>query len=338
MGSMGFAGDFYIAGQNGAGAGAGRAKQVGVEQISDTDTRGFINERVIHNGYPVTRHIYTWEQFLSRVDWRGDDSMRRSQYHESDLFFAPTGTLTFQDAMRLARYGWTEILPYIHRIKNNFSVPPNLHPRQTVRLQHNVAGGGVNIGKYLMGAPDCMNRTYLENQFSVPVRFKKIFVSLGYSFDTDEATTIRRGSEIFKSVEALELSNIRTEIIICGHNISKDNDIEFYETYVKLKAFDETFYPEKILFALAHPSSLRRLMFSEYERNPWEIRKKFHFYIEPWHGGDHNKFGYGRTPNSESCVPSLVEGQDCLYFYMCEDNPNLKDTIATMISNRQKQY
>ena len=56
------------------------------------------------------------------------------------------------------------------------------------------------------------------------------------------------------------------------------NDYNFFETYIKLKNTEDVIYPEKIIFALAHPSMFRRLVLSCWEREPFLTRMTFGFY------------------------------------------------------------
>lgn len=246
--------------------------------------------------YPRLQKFYEWEQFLDWVDWRDHPSRRRSMQPESELYFAPTLTPDFDAAMRLARFGWHDY----DRFSSDITEMPlvQFSPIDHISHRYDIAGGAVNIGRYLAGAPDHMRRMEITNQFSLPARSIKIMVHGSFTWATDIRHTIQCGYNIYKLINTLEMANIRTEVIyttvsdcVFGNNRKKYGT---YETYVTIKRPQAPLYPEKLLFALAHPSFLRRLVFSEHERNPSDIRKKFHFYYTKYHGGDSELFNCGR--------------------------------------------
>lgn len=321
FGSLGYAGDFYVP-QSGSGSSSnnkgnrksddkGNSKggkqpdqsdsaedeqkkdSVGVEQIKakKIDCAPQVAECVM-DGYPRIQKFFEWEQFLDYVDWQNPYekilknlsplNIRRSQKQTREGYVV-TKTWSFQEAMELARYGWHDGLEKVKELKKiDFPIKDSLSQNYEIETRYNVAGGAVNIGRYLSGIPDCMRHMHIQSGHSLPSRIQKIFVIGDYHKGISAQKVIKHGYEVYQIVQALEMVNIQTEIVLvfstCKNKALLKSECEFYETYIKIKDSMDIIYPEKLLFCVAHPSMFRRLVFSEWERNPGSIRRKFHFY------------------------------------------------------------
>lgn len=331
LGTFGFFGDYYIPGGGGIGVGAVGAG-AGYEQINTKQTN--CAPRVIKTDkydYPRLQKFFDWEQFLDYVDWSGKE-LRRSHLVDAknDVW---TMTHSFQDAMNLARYGWTGGLKRLEQLKQT-DLPINETIKQTyeLRTQYGIAGGAVNIGRYLAGMPDCMRRVNISNMHCLPSRIQKIFINCCAARDISADEILKRGYMIYQLIESMEMANIQTEITIAfpvnKRNMYHEKDYDFYETYIKIKDATDVIYPEKLLFCLAHPSMLRRLVFSEFERNSYWVRDKFHFH------GIRNGYGV--------CIPDWRPSQnltrDALVISDLENVntiPQITERVKKMI---QSQY
>ena len=160
-----------------------------------------------------------------------------------------------------------------------------------IKTKYDIAGGAVNIGRYLSGVPDCMRCMHVSNEHSLPARVQKIFIIANTHKDITANQILYHGYKIYQMIEALEMANIQTDITLAFSTnkeiMHSEQDYYFYETYIKIKKPEDVMYPEKMLFCVAHPSMLRRLILSERERNSHYIRSIFKFYYD---GGP----GYGR--------------------------------------------
>ena len=266
----------------------------GAEQVRHhTSTPPRVVE-ITDSEYPRLQKFYEWEQFLDWVDWREHASRRRSMRPERELYFAPTLTPDFDAAMRLARFGWHDYDRFLSDITEMPLV--QFSPVDQISHRYDVAGGAVNIGRYLAGAPDHMRRMEITNQFSLPARCIKIMVWDNIDINEDVKRIIQCGYNVYNLINTLEMANIRTEVIIStvSDYYLEGNRKKYgtYEVYLTVKRPQDALYPEKLLFVLAHPSFYRRLMFSEHERNPSYIRKKFNFNYTKYHGGDAHLYAY----------------------------------------------
>lgn len=295
LGSMGHAGDFYIPNPAGAGSGKSKTKIPGQEQIKIQDNN--LPPRVIETdkyNFPRIQKFFEWEQFLNWVDWNGREHKRASQ--RTDLeFYQRTLTWSFREAMNLARYGWIDGLQQLKSIPDTeFPIKQIFQQNYNLQTRYDIAGGSVNIGRFLSAAPDCMRRISSTQNHALPSRIQKVIILCDSDKDTQPNAILKHGFTAYQIINALERANIQTEITLAYH-ANKDymrnrHDYFVYETYIKIKEPTDIIYPEKLLFCLAHPSMFRRLVLSEHERNPWNIRDIFHFYPSLDHSGSYGKY------------------------------------------------
>ncbi len=286
LGSMGYLGDFYIPQSGSGGNGDGKKVHIaGTEQIQKTDKDWEPEIIRTNQRYQRIQKFYEWEQFLNWVDWPGKED-RRSSHLISDKAYKFTHTWTFQDAVNLARYGWAEGVSKIQQFeKLDLPTHETFMQNYDIQTEYSVAGGSVNIGRYLSGMPDCMRHMHTLNRHALPSRVQKIMIIGGSSSRASADEILKHGYKIYQIIEALEMANIQTDITLAysAKNYDRSDDC-FYETYIKIKKAEDVLYPEKILFCVAHPAMFRRLVFSENERNSYDIRMTYIFYEDGGHG------------------------------------------------------
>jgi len=160
-----------------------------------------------------------------------------------------------------------------------------------------VAGNSVDVGRYLMGVPDCMRQTRrrISEYTDITHKYVKIVVNVAVSWTLGEDDIFNRGKNIATVINALESNNIHTKLILMNQ-VYKDEteeqkkskgqspDAPRYTTFITLKDYKDNFYLEKLMFPLAHRSFLRRLVFASKERESEDIRQKFGFYKDGGYG------------------------------------------------------
>ena len=287
---MKYAGDFWFPTYDSfalsGGGGKGKNKRpIGAEQIrkKDKDWKPEII-RTDEYLYPRIQKFYEWEQFLDWVDWSGKEYRRISQ-RTTRAAYNNTLTWNFQEAMNLARYGWAEGLEKIKELdKLDLSINESFQQNYDIKTKYDIAGGAVNIGRYLSGVPDCMRCMHISNEHSLPARVQKIFIIGNIHMNITANQILHHGYKIYQIIEALEMANVQTDITLAfGVNkniMHSEHDYYFYETYIKIKKTEDVMYPEKMLFCVAHPSMFRRLRPSERERNSYLIRDLYKFYYD----------------------------------------------------------
>lgn len=267
-------------------------------------------QHLIDNPRKIEHH-YEWEQFLDYVDWHGNEKMRGSHSISIEaLEFSATAS--FAEAMHLARHGWDGLADLLTRTP--VTEMPKFNTVADFSVRFNVAGGAINIGRYLAGLPDCMHGIALPRHLARPQKVQKILLSFDMNYTHSATTLATVGLETYKIAESLEMANIRTEIILHVRTTSKtflppkNHYITgIYDVYVTLKRADQPLHFNRHMFAIAHPSFLRRLVLSEMERNAPDIIRQFGFL---------KKYGYG-FPSHLNDV-DLAHIPDTLYIQASE--------------------
>lgn len=235
----------------------------------------------------IYERYFLWNDFLKYVDWQKPHARTSSHCTDDDNWY---GTPNFKAAMHLARYGWTE---YMDQIKpTDTDCWDMLNNLQLWETKHSVVGSGVDIGRYVIGMPDCMSYqdSYLNDRFHAAPKFVNVVVNITYCCARDWDYVLQRGLDIVSVINTLETNNIKTRIILL-ENCENDGG-QLYRIFINIKDYQDIFYMEKLMFPIAHTSFLRRLIFSAEEREPKEIRELFEFENDGGYGHPSNRFRY----------------------------------------------
>jgi hypothetical protein len=196
----------------------------------------------------------------------------------------------FSDMEPLALRGWKEgrekVIPmadYLSNLIGSRVIRPN--------LTWDVAGGCVDVGKYLQGEPDCM----LDFQSKVLEGAGKIVtitVNITASCHVNQQSIINRGAAICAFIDLLnqsgytcELNCVETCRPSTGYTYGEAKDHQC-DNWIPVKQAEDVLDEDAISFVLMHPGILRRFVFSLSEQMPAPVRKIFGF-------GGHG--GYGRV-------------------------------------------
>lgn len=225
-------------------------------------------------------------------------------HRNSGINFRFYGTENFDQAMNMARYGWTEKIDKIRKLETEI---PQIYKTVPIpETKFSVAGNAVDISRYLMGIPDCMRQTRrrISEYADITHKYVKIVVNVVVSWTLGEDDIFNRGKNIATVINALESNNIHTKLILMSQvyekveqKNDKKKDLEDiflpnkstsdtaqpknasrYTMFITLKDYKDDFYLEKLMFPLAHRSFLRRLVLAAKERENTDIRQTFGFF------------------------------------------------------------
>lgn len=236
----------------------------------------------------IIERYFSWDDFLNYANWQEPNSYERSHDTDDTKWF---GTPNFESAMRLARYGWTE---YMDQIKTtNPDCWDMLNNLQLWETKHSVVGSGVDMGRYVIGMPDCMSYqdSYLNDRFHATPKFVNIVVNVSYSWTRDYEYVLQRGLDVISAINTLEINNVKTRVILLTNNRGYYRH-DLYRIFINIKDYQDIFYLEKLMFPIAHTSFLRRIVFSVQEREPAYIREEMGFYTGHGYGKLTNEFEY----------------------------------------------
>lgn len=164
-----------------------------------------------------------------------------------------TGTESFEEAIKLFKYGWPDGSKNLTKKLNDSSI--SIKPTMKNRIQKSVAGYQVLVPNYLSGDP--LN---MINRKMVPVKQKVITISKSISYNAfvEKETIENESVKAMQIVKKLESQGMRVNLnLILG--ASKNNMTILVK--IRLKKSTEKVNVSKLAFPLVHPSMLRRLLF-----------------------------------------------------------------------------
>ena len=261
----------------------------------------------------VFERYFLWDEFLKYVDWQPANSQEKSHGAEFSPHDLPAkifdleykkqgwyGTSSFDEAMLLGRDGWVQKAAQVQNmVVNSWKTFIDVRPWNPI---HSVEGSNIDIGAFIAGNPECM----LRRKNSV-TKSANIVINVGHNYEVRPSEIIKNGKQIVNIVNSFEKNNIHTRLVIMV--ATKDEREDVFRTFVVCKDLYDKFDLKRVMFAVAHPSFLRRLWFSMAERESMEIRNKFGFLFGSGYGSAVYDFEYKNDKN-------------LLYFVVKKNNPS----------------
>ncbi len=162
------------------------------------------------------------------------------------------GTDSMGEALDIARKGWPEGADAAQRIIDRLTLAK---PRIR-RHKPSVAGGIVNVGRLLSGDP----RHMVLRPKQPGKKIVTLFVEAGCSGGINTGTLIRRAAIIGAIADMMENEGYSCTIVTVDTSI--DGRQTMYQLAVTLKESGERMNLGDLMFALGHPSFLRRFSFA----------------------------------------------------------------------------
>lgn len=178
---------------------------------------------------------------------------------------------TFDEAVKLATSGWLEgvqrikelMEPLLKKVDNQLGIVED-------RMTYDIEGCDVDVAEFLDDNPECM---LLYEDGIEKKKWRRILVNISAASFRSSEQLLERGARIASLVWALEKKGVRCEIVIAEYAIA---DRE-YHSLIKVKVKDAGAHLDesRIAYAIAHPTMLRRLVFSVQEHQPYWFFKNF---------------------------------------------------------------
>ena len=238
------------------------------------------------NNMAFVESFASWGEFLDAVDRPTDMNPRERASRENEEDKRWDLNAGFEGAKKLARNGWLEGSKDVIRSAVKFA--EDLIGRiQLERWNYEVeASGNLDVARFLDGEPEAWLRI---TERETETKSATIVLNIGASGDVDAEVMKTRGVMAANIAVALEAAGVKTRIILA--KVTMNHGSRRTEFYITLKEFGELLDIDSLIFALAHPATLRRLFFS-YEET-WEAKLRQEFGIG---GGMFG--GYGHSEES----------------------------------------
>lgn len=176
-----------------------------------------------------------------------------------------TQTSSFDAAMRLAELGWPEATAKATALTSAM-VDKVTSLVEHERITYDVTGRDFDVSMMLTGEPEHWSNTETVITTGTSTRILKLVINTAVSSAVDTDVIIARGSAIAALVAVLELSGFRVEIEMTSPFADQNRKV-LINFVIPVKSADQPLDLDRLIFAAAHPSMERRLMFSALEHN-----------------------------------------------------------------------
>lgn len=199
------------------------------------------------------------------------------------------GTATYEDAIALARTGWSAMRPNVDSILTDIDAKVRTMVLDRPATKFDVTGAYVDVATYLTGDPECMIEI-IEEPTPVHGRVARILIQGTASWSVDAEMIQARGAAVCALADALARSGIYLEVWqeFTVRGKVRGNQKETTDaTAVCLKRASDPLDIDLLMFPLGHPAMFRRLIFDVWERSMTPAQRKRYAV-----GGDTDNF-YG---------------------------------------------
>lgn len=221
------------------------------------------------------REHASFQAFIDQAANGASEASRRTSRESGDRggWFGD-GIDSYDKAVTLAREGWPEGTARA-RVLTEATVDKLATVLRRDEWVYDVEAGrgDVDMARFIIGDPECVLAPVTVEELA-PKRAVHIVVSGSASCGVSTEAIILRGAAVAALAELLTLAGYRVKLSL-SHVCSASGDK--HETRVTVKDFGEHLDLARMVYAVAHPSTLRRHMFSIEEQEPEHIRSRFGF-------------------------------------------------------------
>lgn len=224
---------------------------------------------------------------------------------------------SLDEAMMLAEQGWREGMEHVQKLSLRISeeIVKVLHTSEVV---HDVTGDQLDIGRHVAGEPEEF-MSFVPAEIEQHPKVLHVVSSIGALVGVSASSMIERGAAVVAMIDALE-SHGKRVVLDCVSPIERLPGIRL--TRIRVKEADAPVQLANLVFLLAHPDSLRRLVFAcreqavgahTCERNGYGSSRDLtgdetgDIYIKSLYGGETGVTGYVLAQLSEQGVYATKE-------------------------------
>ena len=207
----------------------------------------------------VTSKFDSLREFIDYAE--GNPLDNRGSSDNDDSHFTG-GTRSLAEALGMARNGWDAVRPEVDKMLATIKESFGERFAKVNRTKVGIAGGAVHMGRFIAGRPDHMVGFH-RMPSTRHGKVVRLLVDYGANANTPASEMRKRGCTLTVLVDALATLGLSVELWT-ETTVKMGN--KSHTTLVKLHDSREPLDINDMMFALAHPSMLRRLTFSVRER------------------------------------------------------------------------
>ncbi len=290
------------------------------------NARNDLTGSAIHAGRRVnvdaTTRVNVWPDMADAIDDvinAGPEYLNATSTREGNAEWS--GSDTFADAVDMLRNGWDE-----HRAAVEFAVStvaddPSIEEMMATRFgwTHDFAGGMVDIGRYVVGEPECMIAPMMV-EARQPDAVVRIMLNGSASAAVKTHVLVQRGIVVAALVDTLQKLGRGVEVWWTCQSSRRGAR---HANAVMVKSIDEPLDLDDLLFVAANPAMLRRFGFALWECESPETRKFHDFH-----------FGYGKpTDLTRDEWSTVVGGTVHVAFGSVHADDDYSDPVAHVLKH-----
>lgn len=219
--------------------------------------------------YAKSLRIERYESLAEVLDYASANPNPKSSDSGDSSFTG--GTRSLVDAVELGHKGYDEIRPEVERMFTELESQLAERLESAFQSRYDYQGVQVDVGRFLSGEPECMI-DFIPEPSQRMGRVVRIIVNGSASASIAASRITKRGVVVCALVDAVHKLGMGVEVYAefptndDGVNSSKG---EVTTTLVKLHDSQQMLDINNLMFALCHPSMLRRIKFSCLEQSHW---------------------------------------------------------------------
>ena len=194
----------------------------------------------------------SWGDYLAHVSQEPTSDRKMS----TDNTHSFTETASYEEAMKMANEGWASAEADARKLSNAIMRRVGSLVERDEEL-FDVEGQGIDIGLYNCGEPEHWVR-YEQHFNEAPGPIVRIVFNGAASGGISTRSLVAKGAAVAGLIECIELSGKSVELWMAIVFSVGSETVEFR---VKVKEAGQPLDMGRVMFSLAHPSSLRRLGF-----------------------------------------------------------------------------
>ena len=218
---------------------------------------------------PKTSHRFSFDSWGDMIDQAENAKPSVEGPRESHKFGWWSGTPTFAEAVDFARNGWKDGVNRAAKIAEPLI---DLVASQLCRdeYRYDFTGIDFDMTRVLENDPESWIQHESVN-VKAPGKILRIVCNCFVSSGISESVIIARGAVIAALIQLLERGGFRVQFdLVCAGKLRKY--VTPQETWCTIKAPDQDLDLSRLIFAVAHPSMFRRIMFAIAETFPVDVR------------------------------------------------------------------
>ncbi len=225
--------------------------------------------------------VHRFNSLAEAARFAGENPEPKSSAKEATEW---AGTASLPEAVNLAVDGWHDVRPEVQRLFDSLESQLSLALDEQYAIRYDYSGDSVDMGRYVSGDPECMMDYVTEPQARMGKVVRLHVAGIASSYVSAEQIRAR-GVAVCALVDVLHKMGVGIELWTeqCYQHPFKDS--KAYSMLVKLHDSADMLDIDDIMFAIAHPSMLRRIGFAGVEQMEW--------------AKDYVGSGYGRVMNMQ---------------------------------------